>query len=142
MAALTAKKNVPERSSEWAQKHDAGVAANAVIHQGAMLVYDANGYLAPATAATGLTAAGRAEESVDNTGGANGDKVCRFRSGIFKVENSGANAIAQADVGSDCYFEDDQTVGSLATGMSVAGKVYELAADGDIFVAVPGPGLA
>lgn len=38
--------------------------------------------------------------------------------------NSGTNAVAAANVGSLCYVEDDQTVGTVGTANSVAGIVW------------------
>jgi hypothetical protein len=65
----------------------------------------------------------------------------RVRRGIFKFANSSAgDAIAQANVGVDCYIVDDQTV-ALTSGpntRSRAGKVTEIDADGGIWVEVGG----
>ena len=45
------------------------VKAKTTIYQGALVALDADGYAIPGKKAAGLTAAGRAEETVENTGG-------------------------------------------------------------------------
>ncbi|MBA1445870.1 MAG: hypothetical protein M3H12_18775 [Chromatiales bacterium] len=108
-----------------------GVAAAAMIYGGSLVVADANGYAAPGSISANLAAMGRAEEFVDNTGGADGEKTVRVRRGrAFKFENSGTNPLTQAHVGRSCYVEDDQTVSSNATGTSVAGEVLGVESDG------------
>ncbi len=49
-------------------------------------------------------------------------------------ENSGTNAVAATDVGSICYFEDDQTVGMNPNTFSVAGRVWAVDASLGVFV--------
>jgi len=132
MTALAADRSTIEKHSPAAMQHEQGVAASAVIFNGALLVVDANGFIAPGTATTGLVAAGSALEGVDNSGGANGDLNVKFRSGIFKYVNDGATAVVQADVGSDCFILDDQTVSGDGTGRSRAGMVYKLDVAADV----------
>lgn len=133
--ALTKDRNTARREDDL---YSLPVAAGAVIHAGAMVVIDA-GYAKPGAAGTGLIAAGRAEEAVDNTGGQNGDKVCRVRRGCFRWRNSASDPITQADVGRTCYVEDDETVAktdSIGT-LSAAGTIREIDGDGDgVWVAV------
>ena len=45
------------------------VKGKTTIYQGALVALDADGYAIPGKKAAGLTAAGRAEETVENTGG-------------------------------------------------------------------------
>lgn len=102
---------------------DLPVKASAIIFKGALVAVDSTGYLVPASSATGLRAAGRAEERVDNTGGSNGAKRCRVARGIFPANNATAgDAITQAALLSSVYFLDDNTLTITATGRSVAGK--------------------
>ncbi len=109
MSALTAARNTPERLGEV---FGFPVKAATTVHQGSLVVLDA-GYAAPGRTATALVAIGRAEESA--TAVAAGDANVRVRSGIFKFANSAAgDLIAQADVGTDCYIVDDQTVAKTA----------------------------
>lgn len=128
MAALTAERNTLSKPGELMAFP---VAANVKIYKGALVVLAA-GYAQPGTTATGLVAVGMAIETVDNTGGSAGAETVTVRPGIHAWANSsGGDAITQAEVGSDCYVVDDQTV-AKADGngtRSVAGKV--LAVDGD-----------
>lgn len=127
---LTADRNTPMKDGELIS---VPVAANAVIHAGGLTVADATGYAAPGSVATTLTYLGRAEESVDNTGGANGAKtVLVRRKKAFKFANSGADAVTQAELGKTCYVVDDQTVAKTngTNTRSAAGTVLGVEADG------------
>jgi hypothetical protein len=108
------------------------VAANAKIHAGALVAVNASGYAAPGSTATGLRSAGRAEEQVDNSGGADGAKNVTVRRGVFKFKNSGADPVGTAHVLGDCYIVDDETVAATdGTGTrSKAGKVLAVDTDG------------
>lgn len=108
------------------------VAANAKIYAGALMVANAAGYAAPGSAAFSLIYLGRAEESVDNTGGLDGAKTVLVRRGkAFKYKNSGADAVTQAELGRPCYIADDETVAKTSGGTrSVAGIVVGVEADG------------
>jgi len=100
---------------------------------GGSLVAISAGYLQPATSATALIVLGRAEETVDNTGGAAGDKLCNVLTGVFKWKNSAAaDLIAQTEVGKGVYAVDDQTVAKTdGTGTrSYAGVCVGVDADG------------
>lgn len=129
MAALTKERETTHERQ--GRERTVGVATNAVIFAGAGVVANASGYAAPAGTA-GLTL-GRAEESVDNTGGANGAKSVRVRAGCFPFGNSaGADEIKATDVEKDCYWVDDQTV-ALTDGTSTrsrAGKVFAVDGEG------------
>jgi hypothetical protein len=101
------------------------VSADAVIYKGGLVVLD-GGYAAPGDEATDLIAVGRAEQSVDNTGGSDGDQVVEVREGVFMWDNSAdADEITQADAGATCYVVDDETVAKTdGTGTrSAAGVV-------------------
>lgn len=109
------------------------VAANAVIEAGKIAVANATGYAAPGSEATGLTYLGRAEEAVDNTGGADGDKTVMVRrKKAFKWENHGTDTIGQAAMLQTCYIAGDDTVAATdGTGTrSAAGKVIQVGSDG------------
>lgn len=111
------------------------VKANTKVYGGSFVVIDA-GYAAPGRTATGLIAAGKAEKTVDNTGGAAGALVIEVRRGCHKWLNSSAgDLIAQADVGKLVYIVDDQTVAKTDGGAtrSAAGRVLQVDADG-VFV--------
>lgn len=129
--ALTAGRNTPELA-QGGKIVVLPVAAGAIIFDGSMVALDASGYAKAAVKAASLTTAGRAEEYVDNSGGAAGDKSIKVRRGVFVWENTStvANKVKPEHVLKDCYIEDDCTVSSLATGSSRAGKVIAVTDDG------------
>ena len=99
------------------------------IYQGALVALDASGYAIPGKKAESLTAVGRAEETVTNTG-ADGELVIRVARGVFIFENSTSGKITAAEVLGPCYIEDDQTVTKTATSASVAGLVIRVDDEG------------
>lgn len=128
--ALAADRNTPMKDGELIA---VPVATNVKIYAGALVVADSGGYAAPGSVATTLTYLGRAEEQVDNTGGANGAKTVLVRRGTaFKFKNSGADAVTQASLGKVCYVVDDETVAATNGGntRSAAGTVLAVEADG------------
>lgn len=107
------------------------LAANAKVFAGAITVANANGYGAPGSTALGLSYIGRAEESVDNSGGANGAKSVPVRRQLaFKWANDGS--ITQAHFLKTAYIVDDQTLASTDGGgtRSPAGRIVGIEADG------------
>jgi hypothetical protein len=107
------------------------VGAGKVIHAGALVVLDA-GYAEGGKAAAGLKAVGRANESVDNTGGAAGAKTVTVERGTFRWDNDGTNPVTQAHVGATAYIVDDHTVSSShdTNARSAAGIVRGVEAAG------------
>ncbi|WP_136414818.1 hypothetical protein [Herbaspirillum sp. ST 5-3] len=129
MAALTADRNTPHKDGDLLPVLVAGATK---IYAGAIVVANA-GYAEPGSTALNLVYLGRADESVDNSAGADGAKTVTVRRNkAFKWANSGADAITQAEVGKTCYIVDDQTVAKTDGGgtRSAAGKVVGLDADG------------
>lgn len=112
--------------------HVQPVAANAKIYQGGIVMISATGFATPGAVATTLRPGGRAEETVDNTGGAAGDKTVTIRRGQFMFKNSGVDPVAQADVGTDCFVVDDETVAKTngTNTRSRLGKVINVEAGG------------
>lgn len=109
------------------------VAAATKIFAGGLVCINAGGYATKGAVATTLKTVGIAEEQVDNSGGANGDKQVPVRRGLFRFKNSSAgDAIALADVGADCYVVDDETVAKTngTSTRSVAGKIRDVDANG------------
>lgn len=107
MTALTTARDTRERTGEV---FGFPVAANVHCYPGGLAVLS-GGYAAPASTALNLIALGRFDNEADNTGGAAGALQVTVRRGIFRYANSAAaDAIAQAEVGQDCYLVDDQTV--------------------------------
>lgn len=98
------------------------------------------GFYKPAIAEAGARLVGRFAQTKDNTGGAAGavsvDVHFFQERNIHLCDNSAVNAVTAAMRETVCYFEDDHTVGSLATAMSVAGIVYDVTAEG-VWVEIP-----
>ncbi len=125
MAALTEDRNTPRRDGDCFNK---GVAASATIFAGSLVCVNAAGYAVPGSVATTLKAIGKAEERVDNSGGADGDVSITVRKGVFQFANAGDVTLAHLEA--NVYINDDQTVSSVATGKSVAGKCVAIDSDG------------
>lgn len=108
MTALTEDRNTQRFTGE-VEKHQ--VAAAQLIYGGAIVMRNAAGYVVKGATALGLRGVGRAEERVDNSTGAAGDKSIKIREGVFRFANSAAgDAITIADIGKLCFAVDDQTV--------------------------------
>ena len=86
MAALTAARDTVEISN-GARHLVLPVKGNTTIYQGALVALDASGYAVPGSKSATLTAAGRAEETVANTG-ADGAATIRVARGVFVFENA------------------------------------------------------
>ncbi|MCM2318068.1 MAG: hypothetical protein NDI93_01920 [Pseudomonas sp.] len=128
MPALTRDRNTPLKNAELI---GVPAAASAVIHAGAIVAANATGYAVPGSTATTLTYLGRAEESVDNTGGADGAAAVLVRRlNAFKWANDGS--ITQAHQGKTAYIVDDQTLAATdGTGTrSAAGRIVGIDTDG------------
>ncbi|WP_042920375.1 hypothetical protein [Stutzerimonas kunmingensis] len=128
MSALTRDRNTPLKNAEII---GVPAAAGAKVYAGALVVANATGYAAPGTTAVGLTYLGRAEESVDNTSGANGAATVLVRRlNAFKWGNDGS--ITQAHQGKTAYIVDDQTLAATdGTGTrSAAGRIVGIEPDG------------
>lgn len=130
MSVLTQDRSTPRLAGDM---REGDVAANALIHAGAIVVRGADGFLREGQEGAGLVGVGCAEERVDNRGGVDGDKQLSYRSGIFRYANSaGGDEITSADIGQKAYLVDDQTVAKTnGTGArSPAGFVDGLDVDG------------
>lgn len=130
MPALSADRNTQQRDGVL---FGFPVATNVKIYAGSIVMLNASGYATKGAAATGQICVGRAEEQIDNTGGANGANTIAVMSGVYKFANSAAgDAITIAEIGDNCYIVDDQTVAKTdGTGArSVAGRIVGVDADG------------
>jgi hypothetical protein len=130
MVALTAPRNTPAAIPEV---RSIPLPADGKVWQGGMVQVTAAGYAAPATATAANVTIGRADETVDNAGGANGDKKVKVRRGVFRFANSAAgDLIARSEIGKACYVVDDQTVAKTdnAGARPKAGTVYDVDAQG------------
>lgn len=128
--ALSADRNTPRKEGDLRQFP---VAAATIIYAGALVCIDAAGNAVPGATATTLTAVGRADQHVDNAGGAAGDLTVDVRKGIFRFGNSAAaDEIGPEDIGSTAYVVDDETVALTDGGAtrSPAGTIYDVDAQG------------
>jgi len=133
MTALTTERNTLQYGSNgdpdlWALP----VAAATKIFQGGIVCDNGSGYMTKGATATTLIALGRAEQTVDNSAGAAGDKKIEVRRGVFKFANLGADPVVLADRFSVCYVVDDQTVAKTngTNTRSAAGLVMDVDATG------------
>lgn len=137
MAALTAPISTKRLNQEAVVfELSLPVKASAVIYGGATVATDSSGYAVPVTAATGLKVWGVAEETVDNTGGANGAKWIKVRCGAFTRDvGTSGDALAAADIGATVYGIDDHTVGKTngSSSRSPAGIFLGFETDGTPF---------
>lgn len=134
MAALTTARSTPRQiSSESPLISGLSVPVKAATKciQGGIAVANA-GFAAPGTGVTGLVALGIFEDTFDNTAGGNGAIRARVRRGVFPFNNLGGDPLTQADMGAQCFIEDDQTVRrtSNTSTRSAAGKFLGFADDG------------
>lgn len=110
------------------------VAAGAKIFTGALVVVNTNGFAAPGAATEGFKVAGRAEEYIDNTLGANGDQSINIKRGTFKFDNDTTLPVQHKDLLGLCYVKDDGTVRAEDTTAGavniIAGKVLGVEEDG------------
>ena len=122
--ALTGERDTARRDTESLQPE---VAAGARIFKGALVALQ-GGYAVPGATATNLIPAGRAEESVDNSGGSAGALRVKVRRGQFLFKNFATDPVLRAHVGADCFIVDDETVAATHGGntRSRAGKVLGL----------------
>lgn len=129
MTALTQDRNTPRAEGDIFTHP---VAASARIFIGALVVLDANGFAAPGSTATGLTALGVAWSRADNSDGADGDASVRVRRGTFRFVNDGADPVDRTHIGGPAYIVDDQTVAATdgAGTRSPAGTIRDLDAQG------------
>ena len=128
--ALTEDRNTPMQDGELIA---VPVATTKKIFAGSLVAANASGYATPGAVATTLTYLGRAEEQVDNTTGANGDKTVNVRrKKAFKWKNHGADLVTQAELGKVCYIVDDETVAKTngTSTRSAAGTVVGIDSDG------------
>ena len=128
MTAATAARNTPERQGDV---FGVPVKAGVVLLAGTIAVAS-GGYAAPAVTALGLIPLGRVEETVDNTGGADGAVTAKIRRGVFKMADQAGDLVTQSSAFADCYLVDNVTVAATngSGTRSRAGKVVAVESDG------------
>lgn len=127
MGALAADRNTARRSGD---RLNLPAAAAKLFYGGAIVARDAAGNATPGATATDILGMGRCKEQVDNSAGLAGDLRVEIEKGIFHFANSATDPVVVADIGSNCYIVDDQTVSHTDTNQSVAGIVFDLDANG------------
>lgn len=114
------------------------LAAGVAALKGTLAVLN-GGYVQQAVTALNLIAVGIFLGSESNVGGAAGAVTVSVRRGVVGLQNSaGADLIAQANVGVDCYIVDNQTVALTNGGAtrSRAGKIRAVDANGIVWVQI------
>lgn len=139
MAALAADRNTPRADGTI----NTYPVLNAVLIYAGAIVVQSSGSAGVnrGIAATTLKCLGRAMHRADNSGGALGAITVDVESGVFRFANSSAgDLIAQADVGSDCFIVDDQTVAKTngSSTRSRAGRIIAVDAQGVWVLMGPG----
>lgn len=133
--ALSAAKKVPRMgTSAGGDAFLMTVTSGATIYAGAAVVMiDGYNTVSPATAAANLRSAGIAQ-SAPFVDPASGLTKVWCEQGVFKLKNNGSNTLTGAHEGSNCYFEDDETVSSNSSSRSVAGKVVRVDSSSVVWV--------
>lgn len=129
MPALTAPRETPSRSGDIrAPLMKGGV----TIYRGAMVAIDADRFGVPAGPVAAHKVIGRAEDTYDNSAGADGGLRAKARTGVLLWGNAAADAIAVADIGALAYVVDDNTVAKTSAGGArpVAGVIFDVDPDG------------
>lgn len=130
MVALTAPRSTPQGLG---RARTIPLAANAKVFAGAMVQVAASGFGVAAVATAANVTIGRAEATVDNTGGINGAVTVKVKPGLFRYANSaGGDLITRAMIGSPCYVVDDQTVAATSNSSArpKAGTIFDVDASG------------
>lgn len=102
-----------EHPGSYAGKHPA--AADAVIATGALVAVNSAGNAVEADSTITGHVVGRAEEGIDNTGGAAGDLEVLAKRGCYALELDDTNAPTKAHVGRMVYATAPDTVASVGT---------------------------
>lgn len=121
MTALTHDRNTPRREGELF-----GFEAGATLYAGSMACLNAEGKLVPASVTAGLTPVVGVVQRQAYIG-----ERASVRRGVFPFEGKEGDAPSLAQVGSECYAADDQTVqATSASNAPVAGVVMDVNDDG------------
>lgn len=130
MTAATADRNTKEREGVY---YSYPVAAATKIYAGTQVCLDASGNAVPAADATGLTrVVGRAEEQVDNSSGAAGDKYITVKAGIFAWT---ATSAGKAYIGDTAYVLYDNQVALTTNSYAViSGDIVDVLSTTEYFV--------
>ncbi|SNY91388.1 hypothetical protein SAMN04515647_1610 [Cohaesibacter sp. ES.047] len=121
-----AKKVSRRKGDDYAHPVKAAVS----IGGGRLVVIDGTGFAQEGHEAAGLTVAGLAHSSVDNSKGADGAKTVSTMRGkeLYRFENDVADPVTRAHLNASCYIVDSETVSSSSntSARSEAGIVRDL----------------
>ncbi|MDV2438699.1 hypothetical protein QR665_04195 [Acinetobacter gerneri] len=109
------------------------VAANAIVRAGYIAVANKTGFAVEGSKAKDITYLGIFDETIDNTGGADGDVTVMVRTHhAFLLDNDATDPVTQASIGKKCYISTAVSVsGTSATDTkSEAGIVLEINENG------------
>lgn len=120
MGALEGPRGTPERAGD--RRFDV-VKNDEVIYRGAAVCIDSSGEAVNATATTGLKTRGVCQFDVDNS---DDGELVETKVGTFQFHNKSGDEVTAVEVGSYCYWSDNQTVCKTGTGKSVAGLVVSV----------------
>jgi hypothetical protein len=103
--------------------------SNVKIYKGALVGLNSSGFLVPMAHGTAsLKLAGVANETVDNSAGAAGDKSVNVtKSGSFVLKAASGYTPVQGDVGAECYANTDWEVQVSTAGLTNLYKVGRIA---------------
>lgn len=119
------------RDYELGDVNEYGVIASDIIYEGAAVGENGSGYARPLQA--GDKFLGFAEQNVDNSTGAVGDKTVRVKTyGKVKLDISGA---AITDIGKPVFASDDNTFTLTQGSNSYIGRVFRFESSGVCLVA-------
>lgn len=116
------------REEKW-KRHLFPLATGVKAYKGGRACIDTStGNVVPGKASTTLLSIGLFAETVDNTsGGATTPVNVDLENEItvrWFANDAGGSPVAAANLGSDCWIKDDQTVTLAANGNSVAGRIW------------------
>ncbi len=110
---------------------DYTVAASTTIYQGAFVTIDAGGDIIPCATGTATDCLGIAQETVDNSSGADGDLTCPVLVGAV-IEHALTATVANID--DPVYASDDETLTLTAGTDSFVGQIIQLSAANTVLV--------
>lgn len=112
--------------------------AGAKIDVGNLVCANSAGYAIAGAKGSGNTLLGLCDEAVDNTNGAQGERVVMVRRGLaVLLENHSGDAVTQAEVGKPCYLHDSVTVSKTDGGNApVVGRVLTVSAHSGVQVLI------
>jgi hypothetical protein len=126
MADAIAPINTPQRLTKFDQQDQFGLATSATVYQGTGTAIGSDGKVVHASQAGALYTLGVAQETVVT---AAAGQLIRTSEGVFRMANDSGHLLTIADRFGQCYWTDDQTVGTDDSKLA-AGVVYDVDAQG------------